>query len=121
MGLNPAQSLCKGRRVVFGAGRDRWVSFKYERLPNFRYWCGLLSHDAKDYDRWISGNGTLETDPQEFRDWSQAHFFNPLRKSVVTVAGYENSTQQGEYVPPRQFHLLEKHGFISYKTYAAEN
>ena len=34
--------------MVFGAGRDRWVSFKYERLPNFRYWCGLLSHDVKD-------------------------------------------------------------------------
>lgn len=80
VGLNPAQPLCKSRRVVFRASHDRWVSFKYERLPNFCYWCGLLSHNAKDCERWISGNGTLETDSQEFGDWLRAPFSNPLRK-----------------------------------------
>ena len=27
---------------------DRWVLFKYERLPNFYYRCGLLDHDLQE-------------------------------------------------------------------------
>ena len=29
-------------------GEQRWISFKYERLPNFCYRCGMLSHGLRD-------------------------------------------------------------------------
>nr|POE95537.1 uncharacterized protein CFP56_01578 [Quercus suber] len=37
-----------GKKVTIEGGESRWVSFKYERLPNFYYRCGLLNHALKD-------------------------------------------------------------------------
>ena len=34
-------SLCRGRLIFVGeGGKQLWISFKYERLPNMCYWCG---------------------------------------------------------------------------------
>ena len=38
----------QGRKINMEDGEARWVHFKYERLPNFCYRCGLLEHDLKD-------------------------------------------------------------------------
>lgn len=33
--------LCRGRLISVGeGGKQVWISFKYERLPNLCYWCG---------------------------------------------------------------------------------
>ena len=33
--------LCRGRLISVGeGGKQAWISFKYERLPNLCYWCG---------------------------------------------------------------------------------
>ena len=40
--------LIRGRKINFEEGEARWVHFKYERLPNLYYRCGLLEHDLKD-------------------------------------------------------------------------
>lgn len=32
--VDTSRPLCRGRRVTFEEGLDRWVSFQYERLPN---------------------------------------------------------------------------------------
>ena len=59
----------RGRRVRFGPNSDGWVSFRYESLPIFCYWCGRLTHDAKECEVWIRSKGTLNVQQQQFGDW----------------------------------------------------
>lgn len=76
-----------GHRVVFEDGKEGWVVFRYEKLPNFCYWCGLMNHDEKDCDCWIYSKGTLAIEIQEFGAWLQAPIFNYEKKIVVIVEG----------------------------------
>ncbi|XP_023888114.2 uncharacterized protein LOC112000250 [Quercus suber] len=45
--------LCRGRLVRLGGPSPQWVDFKYERLPIFCYWCGMVDHDECDCIQWI--------------------------------------------------------------------
>ena len=46
--INIMQPLCKGRLVNMGGPKPQWISFKYECMPIFYYWCGIMNHDEKD-------------------------------------------------------------------------
>ena len=46
--IDVTKRLLRGKRVSIEGGESRWVNFKYERLPNFCYSCGLLSHSLKE-------------------------------------------------------------------------
>ena len=50
--------LCRGRKV-FDNEVEVWVAFRYKKLPNFCYWCGMVCHDDKDCDLWLSSKGSL--------------------------------------------------------------
>ena len=47
-----------------GATEPLWVSFQYERMPVFRYWCGLMNHDEKDCRLWMDNGKTLTKESQ---------------------------------------------------------
>ena len=47
--IDVTNRLIWGKKISIEGGEARWVQFKYERLPNFCYRCGLLSHALKDY------------------------------------------------------------------------
>ena len=49
--------LCKGRLITLEDRREQWVSFKYKRLPNLCYWCGLLTYRDRDCNKWIDSEG----------------------------------------------------------------
>ena len=46
--LDVTKKLIRGKKIVVEGGEQRWISFKYERLPNFCYRCGMLSHGLRD-------------------------------------------------------------------------
>jgi hypothetical protein len=49
--------------------QDYWVSFKYKRLPNFCYWCGLLMHDEKECEIWLRSKGSLLAVDHQYGTW----------------------------------------------------
>lgn len=80
--------LCRGRVISLENGRELWVSFKYERLPNLYYWCGCLTHTDRDCDLWIDSEGTLQLESQQYDPWMRALPFTQARKNVVVVPGF---------------------------------
>ena len=57
--IDITKPLCHGRFMKFGGSNWCWVSFRYERLPIFCYWCRKLNHDEKDCRIWIRSNRSL--------------------------------------------------------------
>ena len=46
--MDITKKLVRGKKITIEGGESRWIHFKYERLPNFCYNCGLLSHAIRD-------------------------------------------------------------------------
>lgn len=45
--VDTSKPLFRGRKICKEDGKVGWVRFKYERLPNLCYCCGLLTHSDK--------------------------------------------------------------------------
>nr|XP_023873164.1 uncharacterized protein LOC111985746 [Quercus suber] len=43
-----------------------WVGLKYERLPNFCYWCGRVTYRERDCEVWLRGKGSLRKEQQQY-------------------------------------------------------
>lgn len=80
-----SKPLCRGHKLGLANGGEWWVSFKYERLPNFCYWCGILSHGEKDCDLWLKNQETLRREDQGYGMWLRAEMERPFRKMEVKV------------------------------------
>ena len=83
-----SQPLCCGRVVALDDSRELCVSFKYERLPNLCYWCGRLTHNDRDCDRWIESEGSLIDADKEYRAWLKASPWFRAHNFVVEVPGF---------------------------------
>ena len=89
MAVDISKPLCRGRRVTWNQGSDEWIAFKYERLLNLCYWCGLMSHDDKDCLVGIQSSITRSQEVQQYGAWLRAAQFNPAKKTSIRVPGYE--------------------------------
>ena len=67
--IDITQPLCRGRMVNLGGQKPQRISFQYESLPIFCYWCGLLNHDKEDCALWLRSKGSLHKDEQQYRGW----------------------------------------------------
>ena len=83
--VDVSQPLCRGRVICLEDGKELWVSFKYERLPNLCYWCGRITHNDLDCKLWLDSEGTLEDTDKRYGPWIRAPPFVSLRKAVITV------------------------------------
>ncbi len=82
-----SKPLCRDCKLVLANGGERWISFKYERLPNFCYWCGLLSHREKDCKFWLNNQETLSREDQGYGTWLRAELERSFRKTEIKVPG----------------------------------
>lgn len=87
--VDTSKPLCQGCKIFLEGGKVSWVRFKYERLPNLCYWCGLLTHNDKDCDLWVQSSGNLTEQDQQFDGWLRAPTTLPRKCSVVKVGGHD--------------------------------
>lgn len=105
-----SQQLCRGRLITLEDGREHWVSFKYERLPNLCYWCGLLTHGDRDCDKRIDNKGSLQQEDQQFGSWLKALPLQASRKNVINVPGFfakknkQNPSHYSQVLPTSIIH-----------------
>lgn len=61
--------LIRGKKINIEGGENRWVNFKYERLPNFCYWYGMLDHAIKECPERSLENGSVEEGNLQYGAW----------------------------------------------------
>ena len=92
--IDISQPLCRGRMVNMGGSKPEWISFQYERLPIFCYWCGLLNHDEKDCPMWLRSKGSLRKEEQQYGGWMRATMERFYKSQPITKQGGANSDQK---------------------------
>ena len=100
------------RRGGFVAGTDgqrTWVTFRYERLPMFCHWCGIMGHDLKHCAQHfaVTKNGNSVT--CQYGDWLKStggRPRSPSRKDTI----HKNTSQGNEEVDWRRISTNERRG-----------
>ena len=85
--IDVSKPLSRGRRIVLDEDIETWVAFKYEKLTNFCYWCGMVSHEEKECEKWLAGKGSNPHKKQEYGAWLRATPYNLGKSPYTTVAG----------------------------------
>jgi hypothetical protein len=84
--------LKRGSKLNF-QGKDIWVDYKYERLPNFCFACGRVGHQMRDCedveDHDTDAFSELEEKDQAFGPWLRA---SPLPKVFYEVKKESSSS-----------------------------
>ncbi|KAL2924423.1 Cellular nucleic acid-binding protein [Bienertia sinuspersici] len=73
--IDPCKPLMRGIKVLVG-NVNKWIEFKYEKLPDLCYLCGLFGHGAKEcafYDEEIPESS------YPYGNWKRA---SPTRNSM---------------------------------------
>uniref|UniRef100_A0A7N2LW23 Zinc knuckle CX2CX4HX4C domain-containing protein n=1 Tax=Quercus lobata TaxID=97700 RepID=A0A7N2LW23_QUELO len=92
--VDVSQPLCHGMVVTLDDSREFCVSFKYERLPNLSYWCGCLTHNDQDCDRWIESDRSQTDANKEYKAWLKASPWFGARNSIVEVPGFYSKMKE---------------------------
>jgi hypothetical protein len=85
--LDITKPLCRGRKTRLKKGCETWISFKYERLPNFCYWCSHVTHSNKDCPYWLRNKEVLPQEEQQIGPWLRAPNERPWRNLEIKVEG----------------------------------
>lgn len=82
-----------------------WI-FPNPLVPNFCYWCGLVSHDDHDCEKWLGSKGTLQKEDQQYKEWLRAeNDFSTRRTSISVPRSRQNfpgpNQRKDNYPKPR--------------------
>ena len=83
--IDISQHLSRVRKVWSDGSVIGWTALKYKQLPNFCYWCGMLTHNDRDCERWLRSKGSLKKEDQNYGAWLRAEADLPFRKTTFIV------------------------------------
>ncbi|KAI7990869.1 Uncharacterized protein LOK49_LG12G01876 [Camellia lanceoleosa] len=70
--ININKPLRRGMKITLGQKDLMWVSFKYERLPNFCFACGILGHNQRECDLKLIGHSAPDGSHVQYGSWLRA-------------------------------------------------
>ncbi|KAK7813762.1 uncharacterized protein CFP56_025048 [Quercus suber] len=79
--IDAIKRLVRGKKITIEGGKSRWVSFKFEKLPNFCCRCGLLNHALKDCNKGLKPSKEEGVNFLQYEAWMKG---DPIRQG-----GYE--------------------------------
>ena len=112
--IDVTKKIVRRKRIVIEGGEQRWITFKYERLPNFCYHCGLLIHGLKDYEERNGVDEHLDLSKPQYGAWLNGEA-SRRGGGDITKVGYKEgkanrgwSARKSEGGKARLTHALEE-------------
>ncbi|KAH7863008.1 hypothetical protein Vadar_012099 [Vaccinium darrowii] len=88
--------LKRGGNLVDREGNKVWINYKYERLPIFCYFCGLLGHEERScHSRWETDHDDVGA--ETYGPWMQATMGRGKRFGRRGVSSDENVPSNGRF------------------------
>lgn len=69
---------------------------KYERLPIFCYWCGMIDHDETDCMQWMHSKESLRAEEKQYGLWLRATPDCVQKPQLVIASKYEGRKEYKE-------------------------
>lgn len=95
-----SKPLRRGGFIADSEGVRTWVKFKYERLPIFCHFCGLLKHDLRHYASHFTGKKNGGVEEYQYGKWLKASGGRPrsplLAKRACTQVDSLSKLQEEE-------------------------
>lgn len=84
--LDISKPLSRGRKLKENSVAVGWVSFHYERILNFCFWCGCLMHKDRCCTIQLNNKGKSPMEKQQFGPWLRAELVRLVRRTAATSA-----------------------------------
>ncbi|XWS77205.1 hypothetical protein CRYUN_Cryun01aG0241600 [Craigia yunnanensis] len=113
--INVHRPLKRGKLISLDEGKKLLTWFKYERLPDFCYICGIIDHQELDCKVAISIQKDHKKLHWEFGPWLRANanstsstIFGKLNTNYSGLGSFTNSNEEGSSVPVMDYHAKGK-------------
>ncbi|XP_050212901.1 uncharacterized protein LOC126664516 [Mercurialis annua] len=80
--LDVSKPIIRGTKVINPLGEQCWIPFKYERLQNFCYWCGMLDHLVADCEE--------KPEETEVSDWPYGPGLRATPRKKILMGNRQN-------------------------------
>lgn len=87
--LDISKPLSRGRKLKENSVAVGWVSFHYERILNFCFWCGCLMHKDRCCNIQLNNKGKSPMEKQQFGPWLRAGLERLVRRTTATSAVFD--------------------------------
>lgn len=94
--VKTTEPLCRGRNICLGRVDRVWVDFKYERLPIFCYWCGMVDHDEKECIQWIRSTESMRPEEMQFGAWLRDASKRPQKPQMIEAMRHGGRKVDGD-------------------------